>query len=345
MTRSGRIWTAIAGGVFAWFHGLVFEVGDGAAKETSVAPSAQAFSASRSTDRAALALRWAPIHHQDVDRAGRHALDGKADYVARYDFDGDLQAGNNWENTGNPRYPLSAHAYYSVVETRTHWFIVYLFFHPRDWSATFFDTEHENDAEGLLVAVARDGSTYGSLKAAVTVAHRDFYSYVPRGSAWSDGEETVDGALELARHAGLSRPVTAQEAQGHGLKALPDYEIEEDGIVYYPSLDTAEVPEHPNDRHVLYRLVDIFEPGGLFDNRHNPALFASSGSFAGNEGGGCGASAFACTENAANAPWGWDDRNDGLARGALASDPALLVKSYFTIPEAVATTYTFNPYR
>lgn len=345
MTRIARVCAAVASGVFAWFTGLVFDVGEGAARETPATPGASAPSASLSTDRAALALRWAPVHHQDVDRAGRHALDGKADYITRYDFDGDLDASNNWDHTGNPSYPLAAHAYYSVVETGTHWFIVYLFFHPRDWSATFFDTEHENDAEGLLVAVARDGSTYGSLKAAVTVAHRDFYSYVPKGSSWSAGEETVDGELELTRYAGDLHPVTAQESQGHGLKARPHYDIEEDGVVYYPSLTTAEVPEHPNDRNVLYRLVDIFEPGGMFDNRNNAALFASFGSFVGNESGGCGLNVFDCATNAANAPWGWNDRDDDLPRGALASDPAALVKSYFTIPEAVSTTYTWNPYR
>lgn len=327
------------------FNGLLIEVDDGEARESSVAPGTSVLAAARPADRGALALRWAPIHYQDVERTGRHALGGRADYVTRYDFDGDLDAANNWDRTGNPNYPLSAHAYYSVVETSTHWFIVYLFFHPRDWTRTLFDTEHENDAEGLLVAITRDGSQYGSIKAAVTVAHTNFYSYVPKGSSWSDGGEDVDGTLGLSRYLGDLHPVTAQEAQGHGLKARPDYDIAGDGVVYYPSLTDAEVPEHPNDRSVLYRLIDIFEPGGMFDQRHNPALFARFGSFAGNESGGCGKGAIACTTNAANAPWGWDDRDDGEPRGALASDPVRLVKSYFTIPENVSDHYTFNPYR
>lgn len=345
MTRSLRIWGAIGAGVLSVFNGLVFEVDADEAREAISAPRAGALSAARSTDRAALALRWAPIHHQDVDRAGKHALGGGADYVARYDFDGDLDATNNWDRAGNPSYPLSAHAYYSVVETNSHWFIVYLFFHPRDWTGTFFDTEHENDAEGLLVAVARDGSTHGSIRAAVTVAHTNFYSYVPKGSAWSDGKEDVDGILQMARYRGQLHPVTAQQAQGHGLKARPDYDIEGDGVVYYPSLTDAEVPEHPNDRNVLYRLIDVFEPGGMFDQRQNRALFASYGSFAGNRSGGCGKGAIACTTNAANAPWGWDDRDDAQPRGALAVDPAALVKGYFTTGEEVSARYTWNAYR
>ena len=134
-----------------------------------------------------------------------------------------------------------------------------MFFHPRDWTDFFFDTEHEND--------------------------------------------------------------------------------------YYPSLTTAEVPSNPDDRNVLYKLVDIFEPGGLWDNRSLASLFASFGSFAGDTGGGCGSGAIGCTTNSANAPWGWDDHDDHPGRGALATDPAGLVADYFHIPEALSRTYTFNPYQ
>jgi hypothetical protein len=307
---------------------------------------AQALSAADPADRAALALRWAPIHYQDVDPTGSHALGGAADYLARYDFDGDLDGRNNWDNAGKSAYPLAAHGYYSVVETSTHWYIVYMFFHPRDWTDSFFDTEHENDAEGVLLTVARDGSTYGALKSAVTVAHTDFFSYTPAGSGWSSGAESIDGSLTMANYNGLAHPVTAQQAKGHGLKARPYYDIQGgDGVVYYPSLGTAEVPSTYNDRNVLYKLVDIFEPGGLWEQRNNLALFASFGSFFGDKTGGCGSGAIGCSTNAANAPWGWDDGNDGPLRGALATDPAGLVRNYFTIPEGVSVVYTFNPYR
>ena len=96
---------------------------------------------------------------------------------------------------------------------------------------------------------------------------------------------------------------------------------------------------------MLYRLIDIFEPGGMFDQRRHPALFASYGSFAGNGSGGCGKGAFACTKNAANAPWGWDDRDDAEPRGALATDPAGLMQRYFTVSETLSERYTWNAYR
>ena len=50
--------------------------------------------------RAELALRWAPIHHQDVDATGSHALGGRSDYLTRVDFDGDWDGRNNWDRAG-----------------------------------------------------------------------------------------------------------------------------------------------------------------------------------------------------------------------------------------------------
>jgi hypothetical protein len=314
--------------------------------DESYGETSEALSASSSADRAQLALRWAPIHYQDVDQTGRHAIGGRADYITRYDFDNDLNGRNNWDNAATaPLSSFAAHGYYSVVETSSHWFIVYMFFHPRDWVDYFFDTEHENDSEGVLITVRRDGSTFGVLESAVTVAHTDFYSYVPAGGRWTNGNETIDGTLQMVSYNGSLHPVTAQQAKGHGLKARPQYDIVGDGVIYYPSLTTAEAPEHPDDRNVLYKLVDIFAPGGLWENRANPSLFASFGSFAGDRSGGCGQGALGCTQNAANAPWGWDDRDDGPARGAMATDPAGLVDDYFNMPETVSRTYTFNPYR
>lgn len=302
-------------------------------------------SATSAADRAQLALRWAPVHYQDVDQTGDHALGGAADYLAAYDFDGNLNGRDNWDHAGDAAFPLRATGYYSVVETASHWFVVYLFFHPRDWTDSAFDTEHENDAEGVMLAIRRDGTSFGQLQAAVTVAHTDFFSYVPAGGTWTSGGESVDGALQLMALADGAHPVTAQQAKGHGLKARPFYDIVGDGVVYVPSLTTAEVPSGPDDRNVTYQLIDLLATGGLWDQRGNSSLFASFGTFAGDTGGGCGSGLFSCSSNSANASWGWDDHDDGPQRGALASDPAGLVRAYFTIPEAISTTYTFNPFR
>ncbi|HEY0698535.1 MAG TPA: hypothetical protein VGD43_12085 [Micromonospora sp.] len=293
-----------------------------------------------------LALRWAPIHYQDVDVTGSHALGGRSDYITRIDFDGDLNGRNNWDRAGEAGVSFAAHAYYSVLETSTHWYVTYLFFHPRDWTDDpFFETEHENDGEGVLLAIQRDGSTYGVLRSAVTVAHSDFFSYTPAGSTWTSGRETVDGTLRLAAspHDTFLHPVTAQEAKGHGLKAYPQYDINGDGIVYYPST-VAETPSSGNDRDVRYRLIDIFASDGLWAQRANTSLFANLGTFAGDASGDCGAGTIDCPINSANAPWGWNDGDDLPARGEIATDPAKLSVEYFTISGSLSRTYTYNPY-
>ena len=66
------------------------------------------------------------------------------------------------------------YVYYSVVETSTHWFIVYGLFHPRDWSNESLTQEHENDMERILAIVKKDNSTFGTLQGMITVAHEHF---------------------------------------------------------------------------------------------------------------------------------------------------------------------------
>jgi len=286
--------------------------------------------------KAGLALRWAPIHYQDTDVTGAHGLSGKADYLAAINFDNDWSGTNNWNNLATAA--ATGHGYYSVVETGTHWFITYAFFHPRDWTDNVLAynlDEHENDLEGLLAVVKKDGSTYGTLQGIVTVAHSDFYSFVPAGSPLQANQEDIDGTLTLESFGGGLHPVTAQEAKGHGLKAFPYYKINGDGLKYFPSATTAEAPASADDRDVQYRLVDIFEPNGLWDQRFNSALFTSAeGSFVKSRGNG-----------GANAPWAWDDGNDVPGRGELATDPAKLVNSYFKNLGAFDLTYVDNQYK
>jgi hypothetical protein len=297
-------------------------------------------SASRAADRALIAFHYAPIHYQEVDRTGGNGLDGRADYVTRVNFDGDWDSRNDWENAA--RFPLPGAAYHAVVETRTHWFVTVMFFHPRDWATSLFDTEHENDSEGVLLAVRRDGSQFGRLEAGVTIAHSDFYSFVPARGRWSAGLESVDGVLELDAASG--RPLTTQEARGHALRAFRT-RSSFDGVVYHPSLKPSAMPAD-GARSASYELVDIFETQGLWDRRDDPKLFSKHGTFAGDRGGRCGSGGILCTVNAANAPWGWDDGDDGaVLRGDIATDPVKLVARYFRTPESVSRSYTYNPYR
>lgn len=302
----------------------------------TVANTVQPLSVSSFTS--SLAFRWAPVHFQDVDVTGTYSLSGKSDYVTAINFDDDWVATNNWNNIAN--HTAAAHCYYSVVETGTHWFVTYAFFHPRDWTdnpfAYYFD-QHENDLEGFLSIIKKDGSTYGSLQGIVTVSHSDFFSFVPAGSPLQANQENIDGTLGFENYLGEAHPMTAQEAKGHGLKAHPYYNINGDGVKYYPSPDgIAEVPSHADDRDVKYKLVNIFEAGGLWDQRTNTQLFSSAaGGFLSSYGSG-----------GANAPWAWNDGNDGdVQTGELATDPAKLTNIYFKNLGSFDLNYTVNWYK
>ena len=142
----------------------------------------------------------------------------------------------------------------------------------------------------------------------------------------------------MQSHNGAAHPMTRQEAKGHGLYAHNGASFPGgDGVVYFPSGTTAEVPSSGNDRSVAYRLTNVFATGGLWSRRADAVTFASFGTFRGDNG----------KDNAANAPWGWDDSDDGgdLPRGLLATDPAYLVQQYFDGTGSFSLTYTRNQYR
>ncbi len=302
----------------------------------TLSASTQNVNLKSTSDYLALAKRWAPISYQDVDATGTYSLSGKSDYITSVNFDGDWVATNNWDNIED--YDAYAYCYYSVIETSTNWFITYAFFHPRDWTDVFLLYEldqHENDLEGVLFVIAKDGTDYGSLEAAVTVYHSDFYSYLPESSTYEENYESVDGTLSFITYNNESHPVIAQEAKGHGLKAYPYIDIDGDGVIYYPSMDDeSEVPESVYDTDVKYKLIDIFEDDGLWDQRTNTDLFSGeSAGFLSSVGSGN-----------ANPPWNWGDSDDDMATGDFAKYPAGLIAEYFKNLGDYSFKYTTNDY-
>ena len=306
-----------------------------------------------------LAFYHAPIHYQDTNSSNY-----LADYITRVDYDGDWIATNNWDNLS--RFPLTAHVYYSVVESCSHWYIIYAFFHPRDWTNMPSGSEHENDMEGFLSIVRKDGSRYGRLEGMVTSAHWDFYSYTPAESPLTRGRETIDGRVTMQVYEGSPRPLSNQEDKGHGVQAFPfagDFTTGAnggDGIIYYPSRTRTQAPRSGNDRHVDYTLIDIFAPGGLWELQLQQARSAWSPNvgnqiqnpfyawarFKGDQSGGCGRGTLVwCEENSPHPPWGWADRNDGMPGGGyLALDPIALVDRYFKGKGAFSREYLRNRY-
>lgn len=90
-------------------------------------------------------------------------------------------------------YPLTSAVYYSVQETETHYFINYCFFHPRDDAPVSLD-RHENDFEGALFVIEKDGSEFGSFLLMETQAHNHFYQY-SNDTNILDGSDDIDGGV------------------------------------------------------------------------------------------------------------------------------------------------------
>ncbi|MCX4513977.1 hypothetical protein OHA27_27380 [Streptomyces sp. NBC_01619] len=281
-----------------------------------------------------LAYRWAPVHYQDSSSSNY-----RADYLAPVDYDGNWNALDNWDNLDAQAGGLKGTVYYAVSETSTHWYLTYAFFHPRDWKDSPLNVfSHENDMEGQLEVVRKDGSEYGTLEAVVTLAHDNFYSYTPPGSPFTDGQENIDATLVMQSFDGNEHPTSFQEARGHGAYAWDGAQFPGgDGIVYRPSRGAGAVPAGGDDRDATYGLVDLTGAGSLWERRSNAETYASWGTFRGDNG----------KDNAAHAPWAWDDGNDGsaLQAGAIVTDPALLVSTYFDNTGELDLTYLRNPFR
>jgi hypothetical protein len=103
----------------------------------------------------------------------------KADFLTRFDFDGDWRGDNNWDNldAGSSQ----GYVHYAAVETATHVFLHYNFFHARDYSDNCVAGScHENDNEGIILTVQKDGSEFGRLQVMETLANAvcEYGSYV-----------------------------------------------------------------------------------------------------------------------------------------------------------------------
>lgn len=317
--------------------------------EYCLSQQASQASASQNAFDLELAYRWAPIHYQDTDHSN-----AKADYITKFDYDKNFIGNDNWDHLGTG--DLSAHAYFSVVETSTHWFIVYMFFHPRDWDDGNSDQEHENDSEGVLMLIKKGGNMYGSFVAMVTVAHSSFNAYAPENATVTRNPQGQLKKVLFQTFDGNLHPKTAQEPKGHGLYAYPTSDFSgtdaRDGIIYYPSKTVTEVPQSGNDRNVKYKLINLFDSNlwdlQLFESTNAVAhrTYATWGWFMGDKSGGCGDGVtMVCAVNSAGAPWIWDDDNDGTIHpGAMALDPALLAHRYFSGLGNFSLTYTRNKY-
>jgi Zn-dependent protease with chaperone function len=183
-----------------------------------------------------IAALYAPVFRQALGDSPRH------DYITRFDFDGDWTGDNNWDNAGDEGYALPSTVYFNVIETRTHYFIHYSVFHPRDYKGgnaagaglseliregaeRFGDYDptglaesavlaHENDMEGAMVIAEKDAGP-GAVVYVETLAHNQFLQYRPirrLAAATGNASETEVQLVD-------SHPVFYIEPKGHGIEA------------------------------------------------------------------------------------------------------------------------------
>ena len=303
-----------------------------------------------------LAEYWAPFVAQET------WWQPKADIPVRFDFDGDWNGDNNWDNldAGSSQ----AYVHYAAVETKSHWFLHYDFFHPRDYSDNCIaGTCHENDNEGIILTVRKDGGEFGVLELMETLAHNNIYSYT-NDTRLRNGVHDIDGKIDF--HDG-HHPMVFLEAGGHGALAVgaqhstfsaakKDFTSGTGVTLVYTG--TADRAKHGNDRNVGYDLISIEDTWWprakqatnerSFDAPYEYQPFGNRpgggqrymGSFWGRKQG----------VNKAKPFWGWHDERTRRAKvlntGQWALDPAYSVTKNITFPAAmpVDLDYVYNPF-
>ncbi len=305
-----------------------------------------------------LAEHYAPLISQET------WFEPKADFLARFDFDGDWRGDNNWDNLAMGS--SQAYVYYAAMETSTHFFLVYNFFYARRYSDDCSGGAcQENDSTGLVLTIRKDGSKYGRLQLMETVAPNGVYSY-SSDARLRDGAHHIAGDIRFWRD---SHPMIFVESGGHGIFGASDphsrYSSERGEFiggtgVTYRFGSTAGRPAHANDRDVSYELLSAYEhwwsraaarqggnatfaeffryaPAG---NRPRAAADEIPGAFVGRK----------YAPNQARPFWAWSDpvavSRKLLAAGQWGLDPAYAVAVCFKYPAGspLSLDYIHNPY-
>jgi hypothetical protein len=220
-----------------------------------------------------VAERLAPVLHIPWARQSERRA---WDLPAAVDFDGNLDASDNMESLLSGEHPIVPTVYWTVLETDTHVFATYHFFHPLDWSpyvsrSVRVSAWHENDGENLQVVVDRAS---GDVVLLFTQAHYCGGVYAPAPPAggelpsharWAPGSDPIRGPLLLVDDEGRPDPRGRHAAvfvqdQGHGIYGVTDLHSEVvvrpdgsatfagNGLVLRPAAPGEAVAEPPLER-------------------------------------------------------------------------------------------------
>ena len=342
-----------------------------------------------------VAARFAPIFYQALGEKPR------SDYITNFDFDGDWRGDNNWEHTDNRNFHLLGYIYYAVSETRTHYFIDYAVFHPRDYKGgsvkgvilsdliregikrggdrdpTGLMAEatmaHENDMEGCLVVVAKNGKESERARVVyVESLHHNTFSHYLAGESATRGFGSFKTEGE--------RALLYVEPKGHGIEAYSGDEKQTTGreVLIYKFSGKAEDPDQRKSDTIGYELLPIqttlwpkaripVKAGSSSDLGSLPVsasltygishdystisidLVQANGSILSKKIkiGGIGSAFLGKTGgiNMARPPWGWFDNNHSSdPLGIWFFDPARIVKRDFNLGESFSTAYVRLPF-
>lgn len=281
---------------------------------------------------AELAAYWAPDFYQDVNSTYGYP----ADYMTNFDYDGDWVGNNNWENINS--YPLKAYAYYSVVETTTHYFIGYYDYHARDDGPLTID-RHENDMEGLLLVIRKDGSTYGSFQLMETLSHNEYYQYTNDPTITTGSDNVDGGVLFRGSHPKVFIQSNGQSPiGGHGNLAYDGSGAPGgDGIIYEygGTADTVTDATGNYTHHYSYALKSVDEFWNRRNDIGNGHTFGAWGALDGDTYG----------TDSAKLPWAWDDSTDGATfTGDFIADPAHMIDTHLNGLGTFSHVYVNNQY-
>jgi hypothetical protein len=208
--------------------------------------------------------QYAPIIFQST------LNESKTDFIADFDYDLD---GKTETNRDNKDKKLKATVYYSIVETSTHFFITYLFYHIEDgWSvgpgwgnwlvkgATYwFGGQHENDGESVQIVV--DKKTDGTAKDIIIMAwqHHNSTDFLINKKLKAGGfNENEDEITHLENTTASGSPIFYLEPGKHAIHSSKDefhwmvFNDDDYRTVKFkpkPMLRTGNLPKHGDEWH------------------------------------------------------------------------------------------------
>jgi hypothetical protein len=253
-------------------------------------------------------------HHAPfiIQQEGRNP---KADIFTRFDFDGDWNGSNNWKNL-NSVGTINPSVYFSVQETKDHWYINYGFFFPRDYyPVCFWEICHENDFEGIRLSVRKDETKMGKVILLETFAH---------GGAHYEESPVF--------HADRNQVMIFIERQGHAIRSFRDHNI------------PGRYKEYTSDSYELLPLEDLWNArkevgtGMIWKDTYDYVgeRFSVTGVPAAFEGKKWG-------HGLANPPWAWT--GGGKAKkGDWFFDPVISICRGYKCLDDEKTDYIYNPY-